>query len=307
MPIQPPLTLTMPVTLLAHERAQIRHRQQTLPHKARQIYLNTLAITVVSDYLNALGIDTDLEQSESANLVLQTLADTAALQVTDWGQLECRPVLPNEQHCPVPPEVWGDSASADVSVRRGYVAVQFNQELTEANLVGYLSVVAEEQVPLSAFAPIETLLDAISETPQPLSQWFNNVVAKGWEAAEYLFKGSAQPTFAFRSVRNTPSQNVQRGKWIHLERAQDQIALLIELAKTPEPDLDISVQVYPERDRILPNDLKLFILDDQGESVMQASARESGSLTCEFSGQPGEQFSVKLKMGEFSLIEAFLI
>ncbi|NEO83318.1 MAG: DUF1822 family protein [Spirulina sp. SIO3F2] len=297
MPMQPDLMLTMPVTLSAHKRAQTRHRQQTRPHKARQVYLNTLAIAVVSDYLNALGITAD--PSHSDNLVLQTLSDSAALFIPGWGELECRPVEPGKTTCYVPPEVWAEC--------QGYVAVQFDSELTQATLLGYLPVVAEEQVPLHRFEGIETLLKALSN--QPLSQWFNGVVARGWETVETLFNSYSQPAFAFRSVRSasTSEKTIQRGKWIHLERDHNQIALLVELAKTPEPDLDISVQVFPERDRILPNDLKLFILDDQGESVMQASARESDSLTCEFSGQPGEQFGVKLKMGQFCLIEEFLI
>lgn len=293
-PLDPPLI--MPITLKAHHAAQ-QNRQATLPKKAKQVYLNTLAIAVVNNYLNALGITAD--PSHSDNLVLQTLSDSATLFIPGWGELECRPVLPDQAHCYVPPEVWAE--------RQGYVAVRFNPELTEAELLGYLPKVAQEQVPLERFAPIETLIDVISELPHPLSQWFNDVVQTGWETVETLFNGQ-QLAFAFRSMpNNTATQIVQRGKWICLEHGHDQIALLIDLAKTPEPDFDISVQVSPQRDRLLPNNLKLFILDEQGESLMQASARESGSLTCEFSGHPGEQFSIKLKMGESSWVEPFLI
>lgn len=287
----------MPISLSAHHRAQTLYRHQQNPKKAKQLYLNTLATNVVNDYFQALGITTNLDQSESASFTLQTLMDTASLQVTDWGELECRPVLPGETTCHVPPEVWRD--------RRGYIAVQLNQELTQATLRGYLPTVTDEWVPLNHFESIASLIDAISETPDSLSQWFDDVVQSGWDTLEALFQGQEQPEFAFRSVAR--KHTVQRGKWIHLERGQDEIALLIDLAKTPEPDLDISVQVFPQRDRLLPNDLELAILDDSGKSLLQAVARESGSLICKLSGQPGETFAIKLKVGEFSLIENFLI
>lgn len=296
---------TMPISLAAHHRAQTLYRQQHNQKQARQVYLNALAISVVNDYVNALDIATNLDQSDSASLTIQTLMDTGVLQVANWGELECRPVLPGETACYVPPEVWRD--------RRGYVAVELNQELTQATLRGYLPAVTDEWVPLNHFESIATLIDVLSdvpvpaESPHPLSQWLNGMVESGWETVEMLFRDQGQPAFAFRSLRSPASQTIQRGKRIHLERGQDEVALLIELAQTPEPDLDISVQVFPQRDRILPNDLKLAILDDSGESLLQAAARDSGSLVCKFSGQPGETFAIKLKLGEFSFVEDFLI
>ncbi|WP_072622627.1 DUF1822 family protein [Spirulina major] len=298
MSTQPNLPMIMPITIEAHQVAQ-RYSGDALPQSAKHIYLNTLAIAVVSDYLNALGITTDPAQSDSTNIVLRTLTPTAALYIPNWGQLECRPVLPTDTHCYVPPELWEE--------RRGYVAVQFNAELTDATLIGYLPVVADEFVPLQRFKPIEALVEAISSTLYPLSQWFNDIIATGWETVEALFHDHHQPALAFRAVHHATHPTLRRGKWIQVERGEHQIALLIELTQTPDPDLDIAVQVFPQRDRILPNDLTLAILDNTDQPVMQALAKESPSLSCEFTGQPGEQFSVKLKMGEFSLVEAFLI
>jgi hypothetical protein len=72
--------------------------------------------------------------------------------------------------------------------------------------------------------------------------------------------------------------------------------------------MDISVEVYPTGGYTrLPEDLKLMVLDEAGKSVMQADARCSEGLEFQFSGEPGEQFSVKVVLGEVSVTEEFLI
>ena len=53
---------------------------------------------------------------------MQSLTDIAGLVVKDCGKLECHPVLPNSDFCYIPAEVWSD--------RIGYIAVQFDQDLT---------------------------------------------------------------------------------------------------------------------------------------------------------------------------------
>src|SRR4028119_1342757 len=102
--IQDDLTFTVPLTLEAHRIAQQFHKHQSNPKKAKQVYLNTLAVYAVNFYLNCLGIETAHSASDSWNPAMRTLANIADLEVRDLGKLECRPVLPEAKICDVPPE-----------------------------------------------------------------------------------------------------------------------------------------------------------------------------------------------------------
>jgi hypothetical protein len=50
-----------------------------------------------------------------------------------------------------------------------------------------------------------------------------------------------------------------------------------------------------------------MVLDEQGKSVLQAEAGNSESIEFQFSGEPGESFSVKVALGDFSITEEFLL
>lgn len=160
-------SFTMPLTSKTHQIADRFRQQQSNPQRAKQVYLNTLAVQAVSSYLEWLGITTDPTAGDSWNPMMQTLADVADLVIPDQGKLECRPVLPQAQVCYVPAEVWSD--------RLGYVAVQFDPDLTEATLLGVLPQVDALEVPLTALRSLDELFDYLqpqsltSESAQPES------------------------------------------------------------------------------------------------------------------------------------------
>jgi len=310
------LAFSVPLTLKAHRAAERFRQQQADAQKAKQVYLNTLAVYAVNFYLGCLGIETDLESGESWDPVEQTLADTGALIVKGQGKLECRPVLPNQKVCSVPSEVWTD--------RIGYVAVQLNPELTQATLIGFASTVTVEELPLTELESLAVCIQHLNQLKRQklakkrvqLSQWLHNVFDAGWEAVETLL-APQQPelAFQFRSAigvkpisPGSPGIGIARGKAIDLERAGEQVALFVGLAPSATQEIDISVEVRPRgRQMYLPQDLQLMVLDNVGEPVMQANARSTKNIQLEFSGETGESFSVKVALGDVSVTEAFLI
>ncbi|NEP10909.1 MAG: DUF1822 family protein [Symploca sp. SIO2C1] len=313
------LAFSVPLTIEAHYRAQRFHSQQSNLEQAKQIYLNTLAVYAVNFYLRCLGIETDLEASDSWNPIMQILANTADLVIKDIGKLECRSVLPGEEICRLPPEVCSN--------RIGYVAVELNQQLTEATLLGFIPTVTAEVISISKLRSLEEMLEKLN--PQellPLSQWLQNAFGSGWEAIETLLSLSQEElAFDFRSgsqalhfINRTPtttnlSQNsaivgVKRGKLLHLEKSGEQVALLVGLVPQAATTMDISVEVYPTGGQTyLPRELQLMLLDQEGEAVMQAQARSTKSIQLEFSGEVGEHFSVKVALGDVSITEPFII
>ncbi|MDX2244546.1 MAG: DUF1822 family protein [Leptolyngbyaceae cyanobacterium bins.302] len=305
-------TFTMPLTLKAHHLANQFRQQQADTPKAKQVYLNSLAVQVVESYLNWFGVKTDLQHSDSWNPTLQALADTADLMVIGKGKLECRPMLPGETVCRVPPEVWSE--------RIGYVAVQFNSDLTEATLLGFVPSVAGAEIPLTQLRSLEELLDLVY-TPTPkqaattvvsLGQWLEGLVATGWQTIEDLF-GLQQPVWSFRSGEMTHSGQVvplpmTRGKILELGQGKEAIALLIGLTPTNSGTMDIWVKVCPTGATAhLPADLELLVLDATGVAVMQAQSRNTEMIQLKFNGISGERFSIRVILYDCSLTEDFVI
>jgi len=307
------LTLPVPLTLKGHHTAQLFHQQHSDPQKAKQVYLNTLAIDAVHSYLGWLGIATDLQASDSWNPAIQTLADVADLQIHGRGRLECRPVLPGASICYVPPEVWSN--------RIGYVAVQMDTNLQTATLLGFVPSVDSEELPLGQLQSMATLLAHLKPQKQlepiqelvNLSQWVQGLFTHGWQAVEELF--GPQPTLSFRSLElasdsQQASGLMTRAKLLQLVSRSDnhQVALLVGLVPNNSPQVDIWVKLCPTIGVFyLPKDLEVKILDEQGVAVMQAQSRQTDMMQLKFRGAVGERFSIKITLNDISLVETFVI
>lgn len=311
-----PLTITIPLTNEAHHQAKIFHSEQLNSPKAKQVYLNTLAVYAVNFYLTCLGIATNLAASDSWNSLTQTLTDTADLIVEGRGKLECRPVLPQQQFCYVPPEVQQE--------RIGYVAVRLNHALTQATLMGFVPTVAGEQICLENLRNLDDLLTHLDTSEQPnkarvtkLSQWLCGISDSGWQNVEDLWAQilPMEPVFSFRS----PSKETMKAlesKILGAKRRRmldfdvDGVTVLLCVGLVPETswEMNILVEIYPLGGKpYLPENLQLEILDETGEVVMDAIAKSNHDLEFEFSGEPGENFSVKVTLGDISITEPFVI
>ncbi|MBW4547988.1 MAG: DUF1822 family protein [Symplocastrum torsivum CPER-KK1] len=293
-----PWTFTVPIALEAHSQAEQFQRCQPNPQKSKQVYLNTLAVYAVNFYLGCRGFETNLEMSSSLDSVMQILMDVADLVVGNRGKLECRPVLPGAEFVYIPAEVWVE--------RIGYVAVQLNESLREATVLGFVEKVESSELPLSQLRSLEELpgyLNSIKPRVN-LSQWFENIFEAGWQAVESLL--SAEPTelaFSFRS----PS--VKRCKLFELGALSQSVAVIVEITEETSQEMDITVEVQPPKDQTyLPANLQLMVLDEDGETVIDAYARSANkTIQLEFDGEAGDRFSVKVALGDVSVTEDFVI
>lgn len=148
---------TVPIASTAYQLAKSFQNQYENPTKARQVYLNTLAVYAVDTYCQCLSIETNIEYFESLNSVTQALMDIADIEIEGIGKLECRPVLPEDEYCYIPIETWEN--------RIGYVAVEINDSLKEATLLGFYpslnALEMMEKINLDDFQPLDQLLEHI--------------------------------------------------------------------------------------------------------------------------------------------------
>lgn len=149
------LTLRLVLTQTAKKIAQVFAAQQPTPQKQQQVQLNTLAVCLMNDYLQKMKIQTDLASGDSWNPVLRLCSDVADLLVVGVGRLECRPIMPKQTVCVVPPEVWED--------RIGYVVVEIDTLHRKANLLGFASRVTSDELPLNQLQPPRKLISYLQK------------------------------------------------------------------------------------------------------------------------------------------------
>jgi Protein of unknown function (DUF1822) len=327
-PYGEPLTFTVPLSFEAHALAERFQRGQSSPQRAKQVYLNTLAVYAVDFYLRCLGVETEADKSDSRNLLCLKFMNVADLWVKSIGRLECCPVLPESTIMRIPEEARAD--------RVGYVAVKLERSLKQATLVGFTATAVAE-LPLSqlrALAEFPGYLQQFRQfrIPVNLGRWLDSLkedlskleepsnpnelipactelddsLEEGWQKLEAILSPEElTPGFKMRSSL------VERGKHIYLatQVTQQTIVLVVNLNPQSENDINIIIQIHPKSGQLyLPETLQVSILDEQQIAVMQATASSTNqNIQFDFNAEPGERFSVQMTLGEISVIEDFVI
>jgi hypothetical protein len=163
---------TIELTPEHHQVAKKFAIQQDTTEKAKQVYLNTLAVFAVETFLEEISFPPDLEAGDSWNAGIRCFHDVADLLIPDIGKIECRPILPGDTKVSLPIEVLED--------RIAYVAVQFQEELDRVQLLGYHPTLDPEspsqELEISQLEPIEDLIDYLFRLELAIND--DDVVAK---------------------------------------------------------------------------------------------------------------------------------
>ena len=194
--------LPMPITQKELQLANQFASQQRHPKRHEQVYLNTLAVLAVRNYLKIIDIETDLTQCDSWNPITRMFLDTADLYIQGLGKIECRPVksrLQNQEDdnqnspahlpetCPVPIEAMAE--------RIGYIAVEIDEEQKEARLLGFSPTANAGELVLSELHSLDnflTHLEYLYESKVDLSQWLANVFRPDWQPFKTVFETQVQ-------------------------------------------------------------------------------------------------------------------
>lgn len=134
-----------------------------------------------------------------------------------------------------------------------------------------------------------------------LNQWLNGNFERGWEKNQLAFRGE-------RESLEKPLVIITAKKYFELEKAEQQLTLLVGLQPKEEEKTFIMVEAYPQNDQsYLPDELQLIMLDEDEEVFMQAQARNAKKIYLDFVGESGDCFKIKIVIGNDAIIESFLI
>lgn len=311
--------LIWPITHQGKSIAQQFSGEHNHPDVAERVRRNTLAVWVIHEFLEALGISTDLSTSDSWNPVMQLMEDVADLVVPGVGRLECCPVATEAEEYRLPTEALAE--------RIGYVVVALDEVAGEASLLGFVSKVlpAQPQLRLAQLQPMDEFPNHLHQlrqgtsSPQTssltqLSQWLEGHFESGWRSAEELL---AQ--YMWRPAFRQGGESIQREAPLAIKRAKqldlglklgtEQVALVLEVGQENESVVKVGVRLYPLGGLMyLPEGLTVTILDETDAVCLTAQARSVDNyLQLYFRGQPGEPFTTQVTLGDVHIVEHFMI
>ena len=215
-------------------------------------------------------------------------------------------------------QIPGNASLRLDKIEKGSIRLVFNGSLAGFERVRELFETGELSERLGVRV-LEVGLEPEIEQPQPvnLSAWLENqlnqAIEAGWQTIDELF-GMRSPAFRSdlasyaKDIEPGPDlPTIQQGKAIVLGTAS--LALLVKLSQESEGEVDILVRVFPiQESTVLPEQLKLMVLDEQGEVLEEVSAgRGNNCIEQPLSGEPGEGFVIKLELGELSATESFIV
>ncbi|MEL7038554.1 MAG: DUF1822 family protein [Cyanobacteria bacterium J06592_8] len=315
-PTLTPLNFKVSLALSAHSKARQFSAYHAQVSKAKQVYLNTLAVYAVQFYLNCLDFEVDLEESFCEDPVMQALMNIADLKIKNCGKIECCFILESQQSCQIPPEVQAE--------RIAYVVVQLNNSLTDAHLLGFVDKFETDILPINSLQSLDNFPAYLNEIRDSrmvkltvnLSDWLQNKMREGWQNLEALLESGQRLTLGYRSGKTfTPQSSphsIHGAKLIDLGAGTGDptVILLIAIAPETETEMGIRVQVHPAFGAsYLPENIKLYLLSETGECLREISSRRLDNFIQlpYFRGVPDEQFKIKVVYNNNQVTEHFKI
>lgn len=262
-------SLPMPITQKAIHLAWQFACEHQHPQKVEQIYINTLAVLVVADYLKILDIETDLTQCDSWNPVIRLFENVADLYIKGLGKVECLPIRRvhqnaqngNENSATNLPEICRIPTEAREE-RIGYIVVEIDEDEKEARLLGFSPTAETGELILRDLHSLDDFLihlEKIYESKVNLRQWLEHIYTSDWQSLDSIF--DPQPETEPTDIENPVKSNL--GDW--LKNAAETGWQKLEEGKQSLEDL------------IFPDDNPSFVFRGGGNSRSEDTSRRHQS------------------------------
>jgi Protein of unknown function (DUF1822) len=297
----------------AHEYAANFAAAHTSTAKGQQVYLNTLAVCAVRQYLSCVcELDLDLSQGDSWHIGRQSIMNVADLVIPNVGKIECLPVLPHLDRLQISP------ATSDERI--GYVIVRFDEDLNSVEILGFVDRLESEisSIDLNRLQPLENLLDVIySVRINSLREFLVGRFSTGWEPIENLID-IPDREFALRNTISLPNntsydriRDFIASKMINLRANIANIPLLMMIGLGEEVDGRVKVRVRLHATggvSTLPANLKLTLQAENGRVLSEIQYPEAMNFIQlqSFKLLPGTQFKIRVALDNSSFTESFV-
>jgi hypothetical protein len=305
-------TFTISLDRVAHQWAAKFAAGQTSIAKGRRVYLNTLAVCAVRQYLSCVcQLEIDLRLSDCWQVELQSMMNVADLVIPNVGTIECIAVLPNTNFIQLVPET--------IDERIGYVFVQFNEHLDRVEILGFLGKTPLAAIDLDrdCLQSIDDLLDVIYDNKiNNIREFLDGIFNINWEPIENLILAPDRE-FSIRNKIELPTnssydsiRSFTASKTIDLRANIGNVPLLILLGLNEEYDRRIKVRIrlHAAEGITLPPNLKLILQSANGDilSEIQYPQQMNFIQLQSFKIQPGTQFKIRVELENSSFVESFV-
>ncbi|MCL6436881.1 MAG: DUF1822 family protein [Leptolyngbyaceae cyanobacterium HOT.MB2.61] len=340
-------TIAIPISPANRQLARQFAEEQPTQAKAMQVYLNTLAVQVVNVYLQMMDIPTNLEASDSWHYGDRLCTDVADLSIPGIGSLECRPIQAGESQCLIPPEVRENRigyvvVQIDDDHRSGKIlgfVPKVEARILPINQLQSLDALLIHLQELSNvkerhFVKLSQWFNNIFETNwQMVEELFANnapaVVFLGESSQENSNLAAAELSAEIVHLIQTtddeetrwkaaerlwtidpgnPASGVRRVMDLGVQLAGKAIALMVAVLRKPNQTVAILLRVYPMgNERYLPPGLRLAGLQNDQFFLETESRDRDDYIQLKFCAESGEQFQVRVSLGNASITESFVV
>jgi hypothetical protein len=307
-------TVTIDLDRTSHAIAAKFASGQTSISKGKKVYLNTLAVCAVRQYLSCVcGLDLDLSRGDSWQIELQSIMNVADLVIPHVGKIECVVALPGTTEIQLPPAIIDDP-----SARIGYVFVSFSEQLNSVELLGFIDRADGEYLSIDRLKSLDDLVDLIYITQiNNLQDFLAGILANGWEPIEFSI-ASPNREFALRNTislpKNTSYESIRdftASKMINLRANIANIPLLLLIGLSDEPDGRVKVRIRLHAAGgipLLPAHLKLALQGANEHVLSEIQYPEPMNFIQlqSFKLPIGTQFKIRVELDNSSFTESFV-
>lgn len=141
-----------------------------------------------------------------------------------------------------------------------------------------------------------------------LSHWLNNVVDDIWKnVQEVLDEERVELIFSHR-YSTSPAMLKAQAIVLEMPPNSHSLALVVAVIEKAVKERDIYLQVHPIGRKNLPDGLEFVAIDTtSGQTIVQDKAGERREwIQLNLNGKPGEEFSIKIELGEVSVAQNFV-
>ncbi|MGB0560833.1 MAG: DUF1822 family protein [Spirulinaceae cyanobacterium] len=282
--------LMLPIPASVQQQAQQFAARQPTPRQGVQVYLNTLAVWTVHQYLTLMQIPTALAQSDSWQPGTQSLLHSADLLIPAWGRLECLAFRPGQAQVSIAPGA--------IAHRWGLVGVEVSDRLNAATLLGFLPAAPTlpATVQRQSLRSLDELLARLSTPPLTrLRAWLQQEFDPAWQTLQDLL---AVPEAGLALRTSATCQRAKQLPWA---------ILAVQLQRPETETYQLTLQLHPlPQQTSLPPDLTLRVLTADGQLFRELTTRSQDAiLQYTLQAQSQEQFTVQVVLGAEQYREQF--